>query len=144
MNIEVYVDGVGVVESFLVNDNIDLTTKTETCGANIYDWNTRSIQFVINGNPDCIVSVIVLDTVRINIKVNIPVNQFFANNNKFSFISAVASFLGIKDYSRIKIVGTAPNSARFLSATPVPANASSFTLIFDITNVTAPNTTPTP
>lgn len=114
MNIEVSVDGVGIVESFLVNDKIDLTTKTAICGANIYDYNTRNIQFVINGKPDCIVRVVVLDTVRLNVKVNIPVGEFFANNNKFSFISAVASFLGIKDYSRIKVVGAVPNPARFL------------------------------
>lgn len=38
MNIEISIDGGNVVDSYLVNDNIDLTTKTNICGANIYDW----------------------------------------------------------------------------------------------------------
>lgn len=114
MNIEVSVVNEGIIDSFLLTDNIDLTTKTDICGANIYDWNTRSVQFVVNGSPNCIVRAVVLDTVRIHIKVNIKVSEFFANNNKISFISKVASFLGIKDYSRIKVVGSTPNPVRFL------------------------------
>lgn len=38
MNIEISVDGSSVVDSFFLADKIDLTKKTDICGANIYDW----------------------------------------------------------------------------------------------------------
>lgn len=43
MNIEISIDNVGVVPSYYLVDNVDLTTKTSICGANIYDWNTRMV-----------------------------------------------------------------------------------------------------
>ena len=72
MNIEVTDVNDKVINSFLVNDNVDLTKKTNVCGANIYDYKTRTIQFAFNGSPDCLVRTRILDTVRINIKVSIP------------------------------------------------------------------------
>lgn len=113
MNIEISVDGSSVVDSFFLADKIDLTKKTDICGANIYDWQTRTVQFVINGSSDCLVRAVVLDTVRIHVKVVLKVSEFFNSDTKASFISKVASFLGINDYSRIKVVGSTTDS-RFL------------------------------
>lgn len=93
MNIEISIDGGDVIESYLPTDKIDLTKKTNICGANIYDWTTRTVQFVINGAANCLVRAIVLDTVRIHVKVVLKVEEFFSNDNKASFISKVASFL---------------------------------------------------
>ncbi|KAL4484574.1 hypothetical protein ABPG74_019751 [Tetrahymena malaccensis] len=134
-NIEVSVDGSSVIDPYLPSDNVDLTTKTNICGANTYNSQTRTVQFVINGAANCLVRVQVLDTVRLKVSVNIPIQQFFQNNNKFSFISAVASFLGISDYSRIKIVGTS-TSNRFLQNGQASSQVSSngFNLILDITD----------
>ncbi|KAL4508252.1 hypothetical protein ABPG72_003556 [Tetrahymena utriculariae] len=134
-NIEVSTDGGSPIEPFISNEV--LTTKTSICGANIYDWRSRTIQFVINGAANCLVRLQVLDTVRIQVKVVIPVSQFFQANNKFSFISAVASFLGIIDYSQIKIVG-ATSSSRFLlngqssSSSSSSGSQSGFDLTLDI------------
>lgn len=124
MNIEITNGNEDIVDSYLVKDSVDLTTKTSTCGANIYDWTTRTIQFVINGSPDCLVRARVLDTVRIHIKVSITVDEFFNDTTKSSFISKVASFLGI-DYSKIKVVGTQAVSGRMLAD-------SGFSLVIDI------------
>ncbi|KAL4508253.1 hypothetical protein ABPG72_003557 [Tetrahymena utriculariae] len=133
MNIEVSIDGGKVVEPYLVSDKIDLTKKVDICGANIYDWQTRTVQFVINGRADCLVRVQVLDTVRIHVKVVLKVEEFFSDNNKASFISKVASFLGIADYSRIKVVGTNTQN-RFLQGSTRANTQSSFEIILDITN----------
>lgn len=43
MNIEISIDGGNVIESYLPTDNIDLTTKSNICGANVYDWTTRTV-----------------------------------------------------------------------------------------------------
>ncbi|EAR87205.2 IPT/TIG domain protein (macronuclear) [Tetrahymena thermophila SB210] len=138
-NIEVSIDGGAVVEPFLVSDNVDLTKNT-TCGANIYNYETRTISFVINGAANCLVRVQILDTVRIQIKVSISNEEFFKNNNKFSFISAIASFLGIQDFSRIKVVGAATGS-RFLQSGSIiqsqktsSSSSQGFNLAIDITN----------
>lgn len=93
MNIEISIDGGNVIESYLPTDNIDLTTKSNICGANVYDWTTRTVQFVITGAADCLLRAVVLDTVRIHVKVVLKVEEFFSNDNKVSFISKVASFL---------------------------------------------------
>lgn len=82
MNIEVSVDGSSVIESYLLLENVDLKTKSDICGANIYNWKTRTIQYVINGSADCVVRVKVLDTVRIRIKVVMKVEDFFNGATK--------------------------------------------------------------
>lgn len=64
-------------------------------------------------------------------KVVIKVADFFKDNGGISFISKIASFLNIKDYSKIKIVGTLPSSSRFL-ATSNSDPSSEFSLVFDI------------
>lgn len=43
MNIEISIDGGNVIESYLPTDKIDLTKKSNICGANIYDWTTRTV-----------------------------------------------------------------------------------------------------
>ncbi|EAR99597.2 IPT/TIG domain protein (macronuclear) [Tetrahymena thermophila SB210] len=134
MNIEVSIDGGKVVDPYLVSDNVDLTKKADICGANIYDWQTRTVQFVINGRADCLVRVQVLDTVRIHVKVVLKVEEFFSETNKASFISKVASFLGIADYSRIKVVGANTQQNRFLQGSNPANTQSSFEIILDITN----------
>jgi len=86
-----------VVDSLLPTDNIDLITKKTECGANIYNYKTRTVEFVTTGDADCIVRLKVLDTVRIHVKVTITTAQFFSNE-KISFLTTIATFLGI-DYS---------------------------------------------
>lgn len=137
MNVEITNGKDEVVDSFLVADNVDITTKTSICGANIYDWNTRTIQFAFNGAPDCLVRATVLDTVRIHIKVSIPVSEFFNETKKSSFISKVASFLNV-DYSKIKVVGTEAVQGRLL------ADATGFGLVIDLVNKPAAGTTSDP
>ncbi|KAL4484526.1 hypothetical protein ABPG74_019703 [Tetrahymena malaccensis] len=138
-NIEVSIDGGAIIEPFLVSDNVDLTKKN-TCGANIYNYETKTISFVINGAANCLVRVQVLDTVRIQIKVAISTEEFFKSNNKFSFISAIASFLGIQDFSRIKVVGAASgsrflkNDSPFQSSKTSSSSGQGFNLAIDITN----------
>lgn len=43
MNVEISIDGGDVIDSYLPTDNIDLTKKTNICGANVYDWTTRTV-----------------------------------------------------------------------------------------------------
>ena len=94
------------------------------CGANIYDYKTRTISFAFNGAPDCLVRAKVLDTVRIQFKVSISAKDFFNDSTRSSFISKVAAFLEI-DYSKIKVVGSAPIIGRFLAD-------NGFTMVLDI------------
>lgn len=132
MNIEISIDGGDIVPADLVSNNVDLSKKANICGANVYDWQTRTIQFLINGSANCLVHATVLDTVRIHVKVVLKVEDFFKNDNNISFLSKIASFLNINDYSRIKIVGQSTASTRFLQSTTTASP--SFELIIDITD----------
>lgn len=60
------------------------------------------------------------------------VSEFFNDTTKASFISKIASFLNIDDYSRIKVVGANTQTGRFLEGTTTASP--SFELIIDITN----------
>lgn len=77
------------------SDNVDLTTKANICGANIYDFQTRTIKFVVNGAATCIVRAKVLDTVRVHLKATISSAEFFSDSNKFSFLSKISAYLKI-------------------------------------------------
>lgn len=72
----------------------------------------------MTGAPDCVVFVNLIDSVSINFKLQMSVDDFFNNNQDSNFVDRVCSFLGIST-DRLKIVSgsNVASRRRFLANT---------------------------
>ena len=98
-----------VIKPYPMSTNTDLTTKTKECGANILNFKERTIEIVITAK-DCIPSLIVMDSLKVSLRLDTTVAEFYQNNGIATFMDKVAAFLGI-DISRIKVVDVRAGSA---------------------------------
>ena len=80
-----------------------------TCGSYKYVYNNKMVEFIVTTN--CRVRVSFLNSVKASVRINKPVQQFFADNGVTLFIDRMCSVLGITDTSRLKIVGVYTGSA---------------------------------
>jgi hypothetical protein len=101
-SIQVLVDG-KIISPYVLSENVDLFTKTNICGANNFNPDNRTIEFVVNRNPNCMVRVRYIDSVKVNMRLTTTLEEFYQNNGVASFIDKMTSFLGIET-SRMKIV----------------------------------------
>lgn len=101
-SIQVLVDG-KIISPYVLSDNVDLFSKTSICGANIFNPDNRTIEFVVNRSPKCIVRVRYIDAVKVNMRLTTTLEEFYQNNGVASFIDKMTAFLGI-EMSRLKIV----------------------------------------
>jgi hypothetical protein len=101
-SIQVLVDG-KIIAPYVLSENVDLFLKTNICGANNFNPDNRTIEFVVNRNPNCIVRVRYIDAVKVNMRLTTTLEEFYQNNGVASFIDKLTSFLGIET-SRLKIV----------------------------------------
>ena len=92
-----------LIKSNRVDQNIDLTQKNMSCGANIYDSNNRTITFVITNEENCILKVRTINSVKVSLHMDTTVEDFYKNNGESDFIGKISSFLGL-DISRVRIV----------------------------------------
>ena len=113
------------IAPFTVDQNMDLTTMVNKCGANIYDFQNSTITFVLKSQPKCILKVRTIDSVRLNLKLNVTVEDFYSNDAQTTFIDKISTFLGI-DMSniRIAVVGTSSNSVNLALIPNVPLQPS--------------------
>ena len=101
--------GKKIIKPFPVSSNVNLLKKTTICGANIFNSEKQTIEFVIS-NINCIPHLIVTDSVRVSLRLETTVDNFYKNNGVATFIDKIAAFLGIET-SRIKIVDVRKGSA---------------------------------
>jgi len=108
---------------------VDLTTKTDICGANTFFYENGTIEFVVNGINNCQVRVRLSSFIQLSARIDIPIADFYSNNGATSFITNICAFLGI-DTGRMKIVGVREGSTvvnAIIQTTPVNINSSQTT-----------------
>lgn len=98
------------IRPFSLAENKDLNDYTWSCGANIYDADNRTISFVVTKGDDCIVTATVINSVKIAMRLETTVEDFYKNNMAASFVDKMAAFLGIP-MDRIRIVNVRTGSA---------------------------------
>ena len=97
------------VKPYRVDQNVDLSTKINECGANIYDPDQRTIQFVITNNQDCKLKVRTVNSVKVSLRMDSTIEDFYSNDGEALFVDKIAAFLNI-DASRIRIVNVLKGS----------------------------------
>ena len=109
------------IAPFRPEQNIDLTTMVNVCGANIYDFKNSTITFVINSQANCILKVRTIDAVQLTIPLTVSIEEFYSNDGQTAFIDKISTFLGI-DMStfRIAVIGSDSNSVNVAIVPIVP------------------------
>lgn len=100
-----------LVKPFLIKNNqtVDLSQHLDFCGANNFYYENGTIEFVVNGVNNCQVRVVVINTIKLTARLDIPIADFYTNSGATTFINNICAFLGI-DTSQLKIVGLSSGS----------------------------------
>lgn len=92
-----------IIRPFALSEKKDLNDYTWSCGANIYDDTDNSITFVVTRSDECFVTASVLNAVKVAMRLETTVEDFYKNDMASTFIDNMAAFLGIS-MDRIRIV----------------------------------------
>ena len=83
-------------------NSTNLIEKNRSCGANVYDSNLNKISFILTAEKDCVLSVRTINAVRVNLRMETTLDDFYKNDGEATFFDKISTFLGI-DFSRIRI-----------------------------------------
>jgi len=97
------------VNPYRVDQNVNLNTKISQCGANIYNSDNRTIEFVITNREDCKLQVRTVNSVKISVTMDSTIEDFYSNDGEALFVDKIAAFLNI-DPSRIRIANVLKGS----------------------------------
>jgi hypothetical protein len=119
LSLQVTVNDV-VIKPYIVEDNKDLRTVSNICGANTFFYLNRTIHYVMNGDPACQPHVQIMNSVFITMRLKMSVTDFFSNDVGSSFVNKVCAFLGVST-DKLKIVGVQNPTSRLrgLAATDI-------------------------
>jgi hypothetical protein len=98
-----------IVNGQLVTTTQNLSQKSSICGANNYNSETNTIEFVITGNWQCLVRVRQVNNVVLTTHLSLDFDSFLANDKFGTFVNKIAAFLDL-DPARVKVVGVARGS----------------------------------
>lgn len=94
----------------LTDGGLKRSLNTSLCGDNIYFYTNYTTHFVVTEDVNCLVEVLLTDNIQLTTHLAMSVNDFFTNSKLSSFISNLCALLGIKDTSRVKVVGVVSGS----------------------------------
>lgn len=97
------------MKPFRADQGVDLSSRNMECGANIYDADRRTIQFVLTNHESCKLRVRTVNSVKVSIRMDSTIEDFYSNDGEALFIDKIAAFLHI-DPSRIRIVNVLKGS----------------------------------
>ena len=89
------------IQPFRVNTT-NLMNNASVCGANIYDNTLNKISFILTGDNNCVLTVRTINAVKVNMRMETTLDDFYKNNGEATFFDKISTFLGI-DFSRIRI-----------------------------------------
>lgn len=89
--------------SLLDNNGEDPIDNT-TCGSNKFFYENYTVHFVVTGDPDCQVRVSLTNSIKLNARFEMDINDFYESDGETLFIDRMAAVLGITT-DRIKVVG---------------------------------------
>lgn len=88
-----------------MDNNGENPLNTAQCGSNKYFYQNYTIHFVVTGDKNCQVRVTLTNSIQLNARIDMDINDFFAANGQTKFIDRLCAVLGITDTSRVKVVG---------------------------------------
>lgn len=103
MSVEVSVNGTVRKPSVEVDGVLPKLDGTD-CGAHYFWFKNRTIHFVVNADPNCLVKTKLVDMVWISMRLTMTVSEFFDNNRDTKFVDRICAFLDIST-DKLKIVG---------------------------------------
>jgi hypothetical protein len=89
--------------SLLDNNGEDPIDNT-TCGSNKFFYENYTVHFVVTGDQDCQVRVSLTNSIKLNARFEMDINDFYESDGETLFIDRMAAVLGITT-DRIKVVG---------------------------------------
>lgn len=122
--IQVKVNGVVRDPILLTDGGLKRNLNTSLCGDNVYFYTNYTTNFVVTEDVNCLVEVLLTDNVQLTTHFAMNVNDFFSNSVLSSFISNLCALIGIKDTSRVKVVGVVSGSV-IVTTTILPATDNS-------------------
>lgn len=99
-----------VVRTFRTDEQVDLHTKKDVCGAHTYFYENHTIHFVVSGEYDCEVKLELINSIQVTTRFSTTVAEFLNDNGASRFIDRICAFLGIST-DRLKIVEVREGSA---------------------------------
>ena len=121
----------GVVNPISLLDNsTEQNLNVALCGSNKFFYQNYTIHFVITADANCQVRITLTNSIQLNARLQMDINQFFNLDGITLFRDRMCAVLGINDTSRLKIVGVYKGSVDITafieeSPTTTTANASS-------------------
>lgn len=97
------------------------------CGSNKFYYFNRTIQFVVTGDANCMVRVLLTNSVQLTLHFAMPIADFYQANGTTRLIDRMCALFQIKDQSRVKIVSIYTGSTKvtlMLSAPVTPETES--------------------
>jgi hypothetical protein len=85
--------------------------NTSICGNNIFYYYNYTIHFVITGDLNCLVRVVMTNSLQLTLHFSMNINDFFSRNGPTRLIDRMCALLHINDQSLVKIVGIYNGSA---------------------------------
>lgn len=95
----------GVVKPItLLDNNGETPLNVSQCGSNKYFYQNNTVHFVVTGDKNCQVRVLLTNSIQLNLRIDMDINDFFNADGKTKFIDRMCAVLGITDISRVKVV----------------------------------------
>ena len=121
-SIQVQVGGVTVKPIMILNTGPQKPVNTSECGSNIFFYKNYTIQFVVTGDPSCMVRVSLTNSVQLTLHFAMDINDFWRVDGPTRLVDRVCAVFGIADQSRVKIasVYTGSVSVTLFISVPIP------------------------
>eukprot|EP01016_Furgasonia_blochmanni_P050976 TRINITY_DN7954_c0_g1_i5.p1 TRINITY_DN7954_c0_g1~~TRINITY_DN7954_c0_g1_i5.p1 ORF type:complete len:343 (+),score=84.50 TRINITY_DN7954_c0_g1_i5:65-1093(+) len=83
-----------IIDTAREEDSI-LHSVSTRCGANRFFFKERVIEFVLNANPACVITLNLIEAVQVSVKLAVPLDEFFKNTPQTEFIDKLSALLDI-------------------------------------------------
>ena len=94
---------------------------TTQCGSNKFFYKNYTIHFVVTGDANCKVRVVLTNSIQLTAKFDIAISDFYNNKGVTLFIDKMCALLQIYDKSRVKVVGVYEGSVEVVAMIEPPA-----------------------
>ena len=101
-----------------LGQSVDLVPKKQLCGANNYYSDTRTIEFILNGDSNCVVTLQTQNSIYVTIRYQTTVDQFFSSNGPATFIDKLAAVVGVAP-ADVRVVNVVVGSAIVSAYIPI-------------------------
>lgn len=101
--IQIQANGVTVQPITLLNSGPQNPVNVSQCGSNIFFYRNYTIQFVVTGDPNCMVRVSLTNSVQLTLHFAMDINTFWSTNGPTRLVDRVCAVFGIVDQSTVKI-----------------------------------------